>query len=322
MTTKKQTAAAKAAPQPETSIHAARHTEQEMEYDPNEARRVLLELQARYGQVGAEERAAFDTLHSHAERIEMGNRTKAPGVLSDGVSWAVQIDQSFTRYPAALDGHYSKERFAYMLDRLVALDQALGGQGTQRDGTGAKRDTAEEREKAARKARNRLIDKLESVAGKRPDERRELDAAIGTAAALGESILKLVKLGRSWLASAEPHTRILCKSAGLTERLLSEALAAGDALTGAAAGAKLAGRQSGTDAPEVNLAEGWVLHEMEEAKRCFDSAHEETRIVPRLSAGRATRSVLGARKTPAADPVAPEQPGDGATPPVAQPASP
>ena len=48
----------------------------------------------------------------------------------------------------------------------------------------------------------------------------------------------------------------------------------------------------------MNLAEGSVLHEMEEAARGFEEAHASTQVVPRLTPGRATSHVLGPRKAP------------------------
>lgn len=303
MATKK--AAAKPAPSAKKSAGTPESNGGVAEYNPNELRRALEELSARHGRVDDAHRAAFDSLSTNVRRADLGGRTRAVGVLRDGVSWAVQIDQGFSRYSAVVEEHYSKERFGYFLDRLGALESALAGQGTDRDGTGVKRATSEERGKAAREARNKVIEKMTRIAGERP-ERVELDAAVGTAEKPGASILGLVTLGRAWLARNDPTLTILCKSARLTEELLGATLRAGEALAGAATDATLAGKRPSVDSPEVNVLEGWVLQEMAEAQRAFDAAHEETRLVPRLSPGPATRHVLGARRgssasTPDAD---------------------
>jgi hypothetical protein len=286
---------------------AAPENTEDPEYDPNEARPVLAELLARHGHVTDEDRTTFDTLSDNDSRIAKGKRTRGAGVLSNGVAWAVKIDLAWAKYPAVVEAHYSRERYSYYLDRLAVLNDELDGLGTRREGTGTKRQTAEEREKDARAARTRLIEKMEGVAGNRAEERKALDGATGTAQNLGDSLLKLVTLGRSWLASADPVQARLCKSARLTDKLLSDALAAGKALTGATKESTLAGPKAGTDSPEVNLAEGWVLEEMEEAQRCFQIAHRESSLVPRLAPGKATRQVLGTRKS------APEPPADTGT---------
>jgi hypothetical protein len=46
----------------------------------------------------------------------------------------------------------------------------------------------------------------------------------------------------------------------------------------------------------VNLVEGTVLNEMDEAQRCFEQAHLATQVIRRLTPGPATRQVLGSKK--------------------------
>ncbi len=295
----KKTAPVKAAAKKNTPVTGKNDTTPE--YDPNELRRVLEELHARHGRVDEAHRAAFDSLGTNARRADLGGRTKATGVLREGVSWAVQIDQAYSKYSAAVEEHYARERFVYFLDRLEALDTAIAGQGTHREGTGVKRATSEERERAAREARNKVIEKMTRIAGERA-ERADLEAATGTADKLGASIKSLVTLGRGWLKSSDPTLTLLCKTARLTDALLDATLAAGEALTGAVTDAALAGRKPSSDSPEVNVVEGWVLAEMMEAQRGFDGAHAESRIVPRLTPGPATRHVLSPRKTAQAQP--------------------
>ena len=294
-------AQSKPAPSPKTNGHSestSTTTAAAITYDPNERRRVLHELQARHGHVDEAHREAFDSLGNAAQRVSLGGRTRAAGVLGDGVSWAVDIDLAFAKYKAAVEACYSRERYSYLLDRLVALDAAIEGHGAQHGGTGEKRLTAEERQDEANALRKKLIGTMEGVAGTRPTERKDLDQAIGTVQNLGQSIVDLVTLGRAWLARNDPKITLLCRSARLTEDLLAAASAAGQALTSSGSVAKLAGRKRTADPPEVNLVEGWVLLEMGEAQRCFDNAHDESSLVPRLIPGPATRSVLGRRKAP------------------------
>lgn len=61
----------------------------EADYDPNEERRVLRQLLARHGMVGDEHREAYDSLSTAARRSALGTKTRAPGVLRDGVACGV-----------------------------------------------------------------------------------------------------------------------------------------------------------------------------------------------------------------------------------------
>lgn len=318
----KKTARAKPASSSKPNGHGVPTSAAATVYDPNETRRVLHELQARHGHVDEAHRTAFDSLGNDSQRVALGGRTRAAGVLGDGVSWAVEIDIAYGKYTAAVEQHYSRERFTYLLDRLGELDRTLEGHGTQHDGTGEKRLTAEERQKEAAALRRKVIDKMEGVAGTRAAERRDLDRAIGTVANLGQSILDLVTLGRGWLTHKDPQLMLLCKSARLTEDLLAATFAAGAALTSSGSDAKLAGRKRSADSPEVNLIEGWVLQEMEEAQRCFDNAHDESSLVPRLNPGPATRNVLGRRKAPRAEAADAEPETSAPAKPAATPATP
>ena len=274
-------------------------------YEPNKDRRVLQQLVGKFGAVSAGYQAAFDGLASDARREQLGTRTRALGVFRDAVAWAVSIGHAFTNLPAALEGHYAKERFQYYLHRVGLLDAAIQAQEAARGGQGTVRDTAAEREAAARKARSTLIDKLTGFAGARESEKAALDAAVGTTdstTALGKSIQALATLGKEWLGRSDEASKLLAKSAGLGASVVQAALDAGEALTGAATTATLAGRKAATDSAAVNVAEGAVLFEMAEAMRCFNAAHEDATVVPKLVAGAATRHVLGpkVRSAPAA----------------------
>jgi hypothetical protein len=292
----------KAQPDPQTLAQADPSSPQDttQDYDPSKDRLALRELIARRGQPDAEHRAAYDELISDADRAALGARTRAAGVFRDAVAWGVQIDQDLSAYPALVKSHYAETRFAYFLERASLLGDAVAAQQTRRGDQGATRTTAQERETTAREARKTLIAKLRGVAGKRDAEGKALADAMGRTEdvdALGTSIQRLTTLGTEWLARPETSAKIHCASAGLTAGVISAALAAAKALTGAASEATLAGRRPSADEPVVNLLEGAVLHEMDEAQRCFNDAHTATQVVRRLSPGPATRHVLGTKKT-------------------------
>lgn len=281
---------------------------------PNLRRRALQQLVARHGRPDEAHCAAFGELIDDTGRAELGAQTKGPGVLGEGVDWAITIDEAFRQYPAEVEEHYSRVRFTYFLAKLVDLSEAITAQEARRSGQGATRGTAADREAVAREARRRLVSKLRRYAGHRAAERQALTDATGQTGdvdALGRSIGKLAELGRAWLALEGISAQIQCASAGLTDKVIDAAVAAGEALAGAAAEATLAGRKRSADAPEVNLAEGSVLNEMEEAQGCFEDAHEATPLVPRLIPGPATRHVLGPKRAPKKGAAPPQPPPGG-----------
>jgi hypothetical protein len=292
------------------------------DYDPSVARTALLKLQARHGHVDDAHRAAYDLLNDDATRTLMGTRTRSSGVLRDGVTMAVEIDQRFTEYPALVASHYAHTRFAYFVDRVLALAEAVDHQDTSRHGTGTIRTTAQGREASARKARQDLIGKLKGFAGQRQTEKGALTDAIGATASnddLGKSIARLVALGRSWLALTDPASRILATSAGLTTQIIDQAVTAAGVLTTASSDATLAGHRPAVDSPAVNLIEGWVTYEMMEAIRCFDEAHADKPVIARLTPGPNTRHVLGPRhgSATAGDPASTGEPDPSTSTPPA-----
>ena len=270
-------------------------------YDPTKDRHALLELVARTGPCDDGSRAAFELLIDDDGRVALGDKTRARGVFRDAVAWAVVIDGAFTDYGESLKEYYPRARFAYYLDRALALDTAAGAQEARRSGQGSTHSTTSQQEQATRAVRDNLIFKLERFAGRRTAEREALTAAKGrtdTTDALGQSILALVTLGRSWLQRDDAPEKTLCALVGLHAALLDDAVDAAKALTGAAKDMTLAGRRRAADLPEVNLVEGTVLHEMEEAMDCLAMANARTKVIPRLSPGAATRHVLGSKTTP------------------------
>jgi hypothetical protein len=260
--------------------------------------RALEKLIARHGQIDADHRAAYDELISDEDRAALGARTRGPAVFREAVEWCVQIAEAFGKYPARVKAHYAETRFAYFLERTALLGAAVEAQQAHRGQQGSTRSTTAEREEAAREARKALLSSLRGFAGRRSAERTALSLSLGQTDninAIGASIRALAALGAEWLARPGTTAKIQCVSAGLTGAGVAAALAAADALTGAATESTLAGRRPSADSPEVNLVEGAVLHEMDEAQRCFDEAHTATQLIRRLSPGPATRHVLGAK---------------------------
>ena len=284
-------------------------------YNHSKDRRALRELIARHGPLDAAHREAFDDLITNEDRAALGSKTRAVGAFREGIAWAIIIDEAFAKYPARVKDHYAETRFAYFLDRLAALDAALEAQTTRRGAQAETRSMAADRKATARAARQTLLSKLRGFAGRRSAECKALEDVTGRTTdvtAIGASIRSLVELAQTWLARGDAKSKIQRTAAGLTPGVVDAALAAAEALTGAATVATLAGKRPAIDAPEVNLAEGSVLHEMEEAARCFEEAHEATQIIPRLTPGPATRHVLGPKTAPK----------KAASPPATDPSSP
>ena len=281
-------------------------------------RSALNKLVARHGPLSAEWRAAFGELLTDEGRAELGGKTRSENVLREGVAWAVSIDADSTRYPAKLKEHYSEPRLRYFLESLVRLDDARQGQQASQGSKAATVSTTESREAAARAARNTLINKLKGYAGGRAPEKAALAAASATTenlTTLGKSIDDLVALGKSWLALKTRTAQLLCESAGLTAPVLAEATKAAEALANSATDTTLAGRSRAGDAPEVNIAEGTVLHEMAEAMRCLAEAHAESPLISKLTPGPGTRAVLAPSSKHA---VPTPTPAPGATPAAAK----
>jgi hypothetical protein len=282
-------------------------------YEPDQNRRTLQQLLARHAQLDADTRAALDALSHDEDRIALGGKTRAVGVLGEGVAWAVQIDQAFAQYPALTSAHYAQERFGYYLERLLGLDAAVELQTQKEKGLGGARSTTEQRETEAKAKRKVLLNKLMGFAGGRKDEKRELDAVVGTTesyTAIGQSVRDMVKLGRQWLARTDKYAVIQAKLARLTPALLDETLAAAEALTGSSVDSKLKGKSHPTDTPETNLAEGWFLFEFIEAHRCFEAAHADSALIAKLVPGPATRSLFNHPRHAAPDPAPTPAPAD------------
>jgi hypothetical protein len=287
---------------------AAVGAEAEALLDPTEAIATLVELKGHHAALSEIARGAFRSLATDADRAKLGAETRAVGVLGDAVRWALQIDADLRGHPGLTD-HYAVPRFVYFLECVLALAQQLRA---ERDGVAkraSKRAGASSAREEAISERRKLVRALESFAGRRADERAEIESTVGrtgTDDELAESLRALGALAGRWLSRSDDASKVLAASAGLSQAKVTAAAAARRRLVGAGKEAALAGPARGHDSPEVNLREGGVLVEMEEALAALEHAHDEDPTVRRLTPGPATRRVLENRpKRPAAEAPAP-----------------
>jgi hypothetical protein len=290
---------------------------------PTSAAQVSRKLLDKLAPLGATTRAALRSLATDAQRSDLGRQTKAPGVLADGVTMAISIDQQIATFPS-LTETYVLRRFAYFLESLLALDALIEGSGAREEKLGAARGTAANAYERADKARTKLLARLKRFAGDRGPENDEIKlvpAKGRTNDDLGRSIGKAVALARSWLGRTDAESVEHATLAVLDEAVVANAVTCAAGLGGAHVDAALEGRKSSNDSPIVNLEEGNVLIEMAYAMEVFEEAHQDNDVVSRLIPGPATRHVL-APKVRATAKAAPEAPAvgaakaDGATPPT------
>lgn len=285
--------------------------------------KVTRKLLEKLSPIGSTTRAALRSLATDAQRSDLGRQTKARGVLADGISMAISIDQQIATFPH-LTETYVLPRFAYFLESLLALDALIEGSSTREAKLGAARGTAANAYERADKARTKLLKRLKRFAGLRTAEIGELNLVPAKGRSnddLGRSIAKAVELARAWLGRKDAENVENARLAVLDEAVVTNAITTAAALGGAHVDASLEGRKTSHDSPIVNLEEGNVLLEMAYAMDVFDEAHEDNDVVARLIPGPATRHVL-APTTRAAAKLAPDAPpvggapANGATPPT------
>jgi hypothetical protein len=241
--------------------------------------------------IGATTRAALRSLATDAQRSDLGRQTKAPGVLADGVTMAIAIDQQIATFPS-LTETYVLRRFAYFLESLLALDALIEGSSSREEKLGAARGTAANAYERADKARTKLLARLKRFAGDRGPENEEIKlvpAKGRTNDELGRSIGKAVALAQSWLARTDAESVENATLAVLDDAVVAHAVTCAAGLGGAHVDAALEGRKNANDSPIVNLEEGNVLIEMAYAMEVFEEAHADNDVVSRLSPGPATR---------------------------------
>jgi hypothetical protein len=270
------------------------------------AAKVTRRLLDRLSPIGATTRAALRSLATDAQRSELGRKTKARGVLTDGVAMAISIEQQIGTFPGLTDT-YAPRRFAYFLESLLALDALIEGSTTREAKVGAARGTAATAYEKADKARTKLLNRLEAFAGRRTAEIAEIGSVPAkgrTNDDLGRSIAKAVEIARSWLGRKDPLEVEIAAIAALDEAVVTSAVNAAAALGGAHVDAALEGHKTSNDSPVVNLEEGNVLLEMAYAMDMFEEAHDDNDVVRRLIPGPSTRHVLAKSARAAAAPAA------------------
>jgi len=283
------------------------------------ARRLIEKLSP----LGATTRSALRSLATDAQRSDLGAQTKARGVLADGVTMAIIIDQQIATFPA-LTETYSPARFAYFLESLLALDALIEGSSAHEVKVGAARGTASTAYERADKARSKLLKRLERFAGEREIEVNlvsEVPPKGRSNEELRRSIEAAITLAQAFQARPDAENVALAEVAALDAAIVARAIGAAGELGGAHVEAALEGRKTSRDTPIVNLEEGNVLLEMAYAMDVFEEAHEDNDVVARLIPGPATRPVLARTRPPATAPApkAPEaggRPSGGVTPPA------
>jgi hypothetical protein len=283
------------------------------------AARTVKALFAKLPPIDAATRAAFRSLATDAQRSELGTRTRALDVLADSVRMAVAIADALATLPELAD-EYTRPRFAYFLEAILALDARLAVEASKSGKLGLTRASAATGREAAVAVRTRLYKRLLRFGGRRVPLRNALKTAYGTAATpleLQQSLARLADLADGYLALKDDSSRILAVNAGLTPTLVASARDAAEQATVTAADATLGGRARVTDSPLVNMNEGNVLLEMAHAMDVFDDASEEIAGVQRLTvtSGSIRRVVEGHRHASSGEaPAPPAAPGPAPSP--------
>lgn len=276
------------------------------------ARAVIGSLLAQQPGIEEVQRGAYAALLGPVQADELGKKTRAADVLADAVRWAVQMDADLRKYPAAL--RYSRARFAFFLESVKALEETIGATEERQKKISSRRDAAGEREAAAKRVRDELVEALRTFAGRRPDERAALEEALGqtdSTEKLLVSLNALRALGQSWLKRDDDVSRVLLAEAGIDGALLARVREATMAVRDAATGATVEGRARVADPPEVNRIEGRVLFEMKEARRIWNGANARIGLVQKLTPSPSIRHAFdraGRTDDPSAPPLQPGTP--------------
>jgi hypothetical protein len=260
---------------------------------------VLARLLARWPALTEAQRAAFRSFFSDEQADELGKKSRAADVRDEGARWAVLIDAALREYPSALP-RYTPVRFAYYLECLQALHDAIVAEETKRAQRGEARDSAQTAREEALEVRQELRSTLRTYAGGRKEERAAIAKAYGTIDTddnLAGSLKKLADLGEKWLGRKDESSRILAENTGLTKDLVDKARRCAGALTAKGADVSLEGRATVKDTPAINRIEGRFTWEMLEAGRLFAEANQKNPLVQKLVPGPAVRHLFKASST-------------------------
>jgi hypothetical protein len=241
------------------------------------------------------QRHAFRDQFSLLQCDEAGELTKSTDVYREALAWAPIVDRTLTRAPHAIR-RYSRARFAWFLECLRDLAEAIEAQRSGNASPDVARLRAARAQTTALAMREELIEALSVLAGGDVLQRRLLEAASGatdTPEALASSLRALCRLAEGWLEHESPGARALVASVDLTAADIDAARAATHALAFATYEAAH-GVRSERDAPAVNRIEGRVLLEMRLVLRIFERAHPHNHLVPKLTPSPALRDALTA----------------------------
>jgi hypothetical protein len=251
-------------------------------------------LRADWPALQPDARSAYAQLATDAQRAELGARTRSENVLGEATSWAVDMSGALKR-SAVLGEHYSAQRFSYFLEAVSRLGAQLQKEAQANQGAASSRATASTVRSQGMDVRDRLAGRLRRFAGKRVELLAQIDAATGradTVESLAQGLEGVASLCDAWRARSDAASKLLAGDAGLTVARSDEARAAARALRTKGADAVLAGKLQGRDSAAVNILEGGVLIEMQEAMQAFAEARLEDASVPRLVPGPGTRGAL------------------------------
>lgn len=280
-------------------------------FDASQIDVVLPQLLSRHAPITDVHRAAFAGLISDAQADALGARSQAVDIRAQAMRWAPILDAGVRAHPQVLEG-YTSERFVHLLERTMALHQAIRADEQKRNKVGAVKTAADEARTIALSNRDALYRSLRAYAGQRQAERSALSAAYGTSKSNEEtltSLTALAKLGAEWIDRADPVGKILAKTAHLTPELLAAALDAAKKLKEAMSGATMEGGARAQDSATVNRLEGRVCYELLEARRIFNNANARTGAVAKLVPNPSVRHLFvrkagaaGSSEEPADDP--------------------
>lgn len=236
------------------------------------------------------QRQAFREQFTLAQCDAIGMLAEAPAVHREALAWLRPIERTLTRHPL-LVRRYGRTRFAWFLECIRDLGEALEIRRGGDNPPSAFHERAERVQRAALRIREELIEAISVLASGDERESARLAEAAGATDApeqLGASLHALARLAEDWIDHEGPVARALVASVDLTEADVEVARAAAHAM---------APHQDVSEADHANLravgrAEGRVLLEMGLVMRIFERAHRWDRRVPRLLPGPATRGAL------------------------------
>lgn len=259
----------------------------------------LLDIRAAWPAPTEIERAAYRSQFTDKECAEAGTLTKAVNVRNDAGGWILQIH----RMKSGPDGRHIKypgARLIYLLDLYEQLDGAIQAQEAEQGDVRETKNTAADHDDAARVTESTLYGDLDDIAGNRPVERRDLDAAatpMTTPEELVKRLRNLIELGRRWVATKDAELAVLVKDAELTPSVLDTAERAAANLEAARRGARSV-RVVNNDLPAVNLIEGRVTREMKHVKGRVDRARKDHPSLTPLIPSPGTRAAIIGRTKP------------------------